>query len=177
MERGNVRSCAYCAQDKAWINTGKKLKDGSKIYVDENEARWSGRRCPDCERSRVYAAVRCDGFERDLIVRQLEESGFEIQSRTLPLKATKDGKTYTVGVKRACTTDGKILLEQPLEPGTELVALLFESVRIFTPDQIERMQPSLDVRSGPPQRRTGKGASGSQMVELSSDLLSATPEI
>src|SRR5688572_14748164 len=94
MEHGSIRACGYCKQDKAWINSGKKLKDGSKVYVDENGLRWSGRRCPECERSRVYAAVRCDSFERDIIIRQFEENGFSIESRTLPLKVKKDGQTF-----------------------------------------------------------------------------------
>lgn len=146
MEAGNVRSCAYCKKDKVWLHSGKKLKDGSKVYVDEHAARWSGRRCPDCERSRVYAAVRCDSFERDIILKQLEESGFEVTSRTLPLKATKDGRTYTVGVKRAFTEQGRIVLETPVEAGQELVALVFESVRILTTDQLERLGGAVSVR-------------------------------
>lgn len=146
MQAGNVRTCAYCKQDKAWLHSGKKLKDGSKVYVDEHEARWSGRRCPDCERSRVYAAVRCDSFERDIILKQLEESGYEVSSRTLPIKATKDGITYTLGVKRACTENGRIVLETPVEPGQELVALVFESVRILTTEQLERLGGAVLVR-------------------------------
>ena len=146
MQAGNVRTCAYCKKDRAWLNSGKKLKDGSKVYIDEHEARWSGRRCPDCERSRVYAAVRCDSFERDIILRQLEDSGFEVTSRTLPIKATKDGVTYTVGIKRACTENGRIILETPVEPGQELVALVFESVRILTTDQLSRLGGAVSVR-------------------------------
>lgn len=143
MEQGSVRTCTYCKQDKAWIWSGKKLKDGSKVYVDAGGLRWSGRRCPECERSRVYAAVRCDSFERDIIIKQFEENGFEIQSRTLPLKVAKDGQTFTVGIKRAFTEGGKIVLETPVEPGHDIVALVFESVRICTTNQLERLAPNL----------------------------------
>lgn len=143
MEEGTVRACAYCKQDKAWVFSGKKLKDGSKIYTDGEGQRWSGRRCPECERSRVYAAVRCDSFERDIIIRQFEESGFEIESKTLPLKVRKDGKSYAVGIKRAYTSEGKIVLETPVDPGADIVALVFESVRICTTNQLERLSPSL----------------------------------
>jgi hypothetical protein len=143
MEQGNVRTCAYCKQDKAWVYCGKKLKDGSKVYVDEDGQRWSGRRCPTCERSRVYAAVRCDSFERDIIVRQFEEAGYEVRSKTLPLKVVKDGQEYSVGIKRAYTSDGKIVLETPVEPGADIVALVFESVRICTAPQLERLAPNL----------------------------------
>jgi hypothetical protein len=143
MEQGNIRACSYCKQDKAWIFSGKKLKDGSKIYVDEDQQRWSGRRCPECERSRVYAAVRCDSFERDIIIRQFEESGFEIESKTLPLKVKKDGRSYAVGIKRAYTSEGKIVLETPVDPGSDIVALVFESVRICTTGQLEKLSPNL----------------------------------
>ena len=143
MEQGSIRSCGYCKQDKAWINSGKKLKDGSKVFVDENGLRWSGRRCPTCERSRVYAAVRCDSFERDIIIRQFEENGFAIESRTLPLKVSKDGQTFSVGIKRAFTDAGRIVLETPVEPGHDMVALVFESVRICTTNQLERLAPNL----------------------------------
>ena len=147
MEQPITRHCHYCRDIKPWIWSGKKLRDGSRIYIDDHGRRWSGRRCPDCERSRVYAAVRCDSFERDIIIKQFEQNGFNIVSKTLPLKVEKDGKTYTVGIKRAFTEDGKIVLETPMEKGPELVALVFESVRICTTDQIGRLQPSLGIYS------------------------------
>lgn len=139
MESGSMRVCAYCQAEKPWIWTGKRLRDGSKIYADDAGTRWAGRRCPACERSRVYAAVRCDGFERDIITKQLASAGFVVTSRTLPLKATKDGKEYTIGVKRACTEGGKIVLETPLDQGCDLVALVFESVRLATTEQLAKM--------------------------------------
>jgi hypothetical protein len=142
---GVARSCAYCKEDKPWLFSGKKLKDGSKIYVDEKGQRWAGRRCPECERSRVYAAVRCDGFDRDIILRQFTDAGYTITSRTLPLKVTKDGETFTVVIKRAYAEGGKVVLETPVEPGHDLVALVFESVRICTTQQLERMTPNLGV--------------------------------
>jgi hypothetical protein len=143
MEQGTSRACAYCKQEKAWIWSGKKLKDGSKIYTDENDMRWSGRRCPECERARVYAAVRCDGFERDIVLKQFEDSGYTVVSRSLPLKVAKDGKTFTVGIKRALAEQGKIVLETPVDPGSDVVALVFESVRICTPDQLARLQSNV----------------------------------
>lgn len=146
MEHGTLRVCMYCRQDKPWMWSGKKLKDGSKIYTDANGARWSGRRCPDCERVRVQAAVRCDSFERDIIVRQLQDHGYEVASRTLPLKVSKDGQSHSVGIKRAFAHDGKIVLETPIEPGDDLIALVFESVRVFTAEQVQRLGSNLSVR-------------------------------
>jgi hypothetical protein len=143
-DTGHVRSCSYCKQEKPWINSGKKLKDGSKIYVDDAGARWSGRRCPSCERNRVYAAVRCDSFERDAIIRQLETQGYTLKSRTLPLKVEKDGKTYTVGIRRAFTDGNKIVLESAADPGSDLMALVFESLRLCSLEQMERLAPNID---------------------------------
>jgi len=150
MEQGTMRVCAYCRQEKAWMWNGKRLKDGSKIYVDDKTQRWSGRRCPACERSRVQAAVRCDGFERDIIVRQFESVGYTVLSRALPMKVQKDGKTFTVGVKRAFTANGKVVLEEPVEPGHDLVALVFESVRILPADQAAQLDPHVKLTSGAP---------------------------
>ena len=69
-----TRLCVYCESDKPWIFSGKRLKDGSKVYTNEYAVRWAGRRCPDCERQRVQAAVKCDSFERDRIIKSFEDS-------------------------------------------------------------------------------------------------------
>ena len=153
----NTRNCAYCQSEKVWQWSGKKLKDGSKIYVDGSGSRWSGRRCPDCERERVHAAVRCDSFERDVIIRQFEAGGYVVKSKTLPLKVEKDGETYTVGIKRAYTDGSKIVLETPVDDGPDIYALVFESVRICTADQLDRLTPNLGVYKDTPRKsRTSK---------------------
>ena len=48
-------------------------------------------------------------------------------------------------VKRAFTDEGKIILETPMENGPDMVALVFESVRICTSDQLGRIGPKLSV--------------------------------
>ncbi len=149
MEQSSTRQCHYCKKTQSWIWSGKKLKDGSRIYVDEDARRWSGRRCPACERSRVYAAVRCDSFERDIIIRQFKKSGFDVKSKTLPLKVAKDGQTYTVGIKRAFTDEGKIILETPMDKNSDIIALVFESVRICTSDQLGQVNPNVGVYAEP----------------------------
>ena len=58
----NTRLCIYCNSTKQWIWSGKTLKDGSKIYTDSSGSRWAGRRCADCEKQRVQAAIKCDAF-------------------------------------------------------------------------------------------------------------------
>lgn len=142
-----IRFCNYCKHEKPWVWTGKKLKDGSRIYVDASNARWAGKRCPDCEKQRVQAAVKCDSFERELILKQLEERGFAVVSKTLPLKVSREGRTYTLNIKRAFTMDGRIIVEglpeNNLEEGRDLVVLLFESVRICSPDQIRVGAPGI----------------------------------
>jgi len=133
------RVCSYCNTEKTWNWNGRKLKDGSRIYVDASGSRWAGRRCPDCERARVYAAVRCDSFDRDIIVRQLEEKGFVVNTRSLPLTATRDGKNFRVAVKRAWAHGSGIVIESPPESSADIVALIFESVRLVTPEQLAKI--------------------------------------
>ena len=148
------RLCIYCKIEKPWIFSGKKLKDGSKIYTNEFAVRWAGRRCPDCERTRVHAAVRCDSFERDLIIKQLEQSGFAVQSKTLPLKAEKNGKVYSVGIRHAHAENGGLTLNKPPKEQADIYALVFSSVRVCTADQLANLEPSAKVykpgRKSPP---------------------------
>lgn len=140
-----TRLCIYCKIEKPWIFSGKKLKDGSKIYTNEFAVRWAGRRCPDCERARVHAAVRCDSFERDLIIKQLEQSGFVVQSKTLPIKAEKNGKAYSVGIRHAHAECGGLTLNKPPKEEADIYALVFSSVRICTSSQLSNLEPSAKV--------------------------------
>lgn len=143
------RLCPYCEQEKPWIFSGKKLKDGSKIYTDAFSCRWAGKRCPDCERHRVHAAVKCDSFTRDLVVQQLEEAGYTIACKTLPLIASKDGKTYTVGIRQAHAGPGKVLLDRAPKEAADVYALVFTSVRILTAAQIRSLEPAALPYPGP----------------------------
>jgi hypothetical protein len=143
-----TRICGYCQQEKSWVWNQQKLKDGSRIYANAEGKRWAGRRCPDCERSRVQAAVRCDSFERDIIVRQLEDSGYTIVSSTLPIKVKMGEEILTVGIKRAFTHLGRITIESSVDPDAQIFALVFESVRICTADQMERLSPQLGIYAG-----------------------------
>jgi hypothetical protein len=113
------------------------MKDGSKVYTDERGHRWAGRRCPVCEKSRVAAAVRHDSFDREMIFQQLGDKGFKVKSKTHPVTVEKDGQVYQVGIRRARTVDGSILIESPADVRDDIVALVFESVRLCTPEQIK----------------------------------------
>jgi hypothetical protein len=137
MEGLKTRTCGYCFAERVWNWTGQKMKDGSKVYTDENGHRWAGRRCPICEKSRVAAAVRHDSFDREMIFQQLMEKGFQIKSKTHPVTVEKDGQTLQVGIRRARTVDGSILIESPADARDDIVALVFESVRLCTPEQIK----------------------------------------
>lgn len=135
------RLCCYCHQYKPWLWSDRKLRDGSKLYVDEKNARWAGKRCPDCERKRVRAALKCTGFERDLIFNELRKQGFEILSSTFPLKVSKDGRIFSVGVRYATAKSGQILLEDDgLQNSSDFYVLLFASARTITKEQMGKLQ-------------------------------------
>ena len=134
-----ARNCAYCHTSHAWIWGGQKLKDGSKVYLDNAGHRWAGRRCPVCEKSRVSSAIRHDAFDRDMIFEQLVERGFEVKSKTHPVTVEKLGQTYQVGIRRARMDGANIVVESPADSRDDIVALLFESVRLVAPDQLKKM--------------------------------------
>ena len=139
--------CFYCRKTKKKILTDKKLKDGSRVYVDLQGRKWSGRRCPDCERARVKAAVRCDRFERDHIFFQLEKAGYRILTRTLPFRVEKDGQDFKVGIRRAIAHEGKILVDESLENDADIYVLLFESIRLLSKDQVHSISEKIQTGS------------------------------
>lgn len=145
MLENKERLCVYCDKPKIWNWNGKKLKDGSKIFVDAQQKRWAGKRCPDCERGRVNAAIRCDSFEKNIIISQLIAAGYQIISKTLPLKVKRGGEILTVGVKRAYTENGQIVLESQTSENEDLYALVFESVRICDVTQMNRLAPNISI--------------------------------
>ncbi len=134
-----LKICTYCEQEKVRIWCGAKLKDGSKVFIDHKHQRWAGRRCPDCEKSRVQTAVKCDRFAKANILRELESKGFEVISSAVPIKVRKDQVEFTVGMRRAFMDGGNIILDSETETGVDMVALVFETVRLATPEQISAM--------------------------------------
>jgi hypothetical protein len=139
-----VRFCIYCEHEKPWIWNGQKLKDGSKVYTNQSLCRWAGRRCPDCEKQRVQAALKCGGFEKDLILYELKKAGFKILSTQMPIRVEKDGKSLTVGVKKAFTREGKIVIESN-EEGADVEVFIFQSVRIIPAQKLENLKNNMDV--------------------------------
>ena len=141
-----TRLCTYCQVEKPWVFSGKKLRDGSKIYTNEFALRWAGRRCPDCERMRVKAAVKCDSFERDIIIKQLKQAGYKVNSKVLPIEAEKNGQVYSVGIRHAHAHDGNIILNKASSSDkADIYALVFSSVRICSSEQLENLEGKVDI--------------------------------
>lgn len=55
-KEANVTECATCKQKKMRIVVGYWGKN--KKYVDENNALWNFKQCPDCNRDRVKNRMR-----------------------------------------------------------------------------------------------------------------------
>ena len=164
-----LKVCTYCDQEKVRIWCGAKLKDGSKVFIDHKQQRWAGRRCPDCEKSRVQTAVKCDRFAKANIMRELESKGFEIISSAVPIKVRKDEIEFTVGMRRAFMEGGEIVLENEMETGVDMVALVFETVRLATPEQISAM-PNVRVVGGSQTGQLPEDTIVSRPASLSSSL-------
>ena len=146
--RGGQRHCIYCKTDQTWVFSGLKLKDGSKVYFDENGARWAGKRCPKCEKKRVQAAVKYDQFERNNIVEELEKTGYSVLNTTSPLQIQKDGIKQTVAIRRAYTKeDGTIVVESASknEQNTDMTALLFQTVKLCSQEMMMRLEDKFEV--------------------------------
>lgn len=145
-QSSSVRQCSYCQKLKAFVLTDFRLKDGSKVYVNHCGKRWSGKRCPDCERKRVKQSLRCDPFEKAHILNQLEKDGYQVIDKRLPFKVkNRLGEYLTVGIRRAITENGKILVEEEIAENADLYILLFESIRIVERHKLENMKEKLIV--------------------------------
>ena len=138
----NQRLCCYCHQYKTWLWFGKRLKDGSKIYVDSESSRWAGKRCPDCERKRIRAALKCSLLEKELVFAELKNQGFEILSSSFPVKVSKDGQTMTAGIRYATTKEGQIFVEDS-SINADFFVLLFQSARVVTKQSLQKLQASV----------------------------------
>ena len=135
------QKCVYCNRDKIRIWSGKQLKDGSKIYIDDSGKRWAGRRCPACEKKRVKFAIKLDTFKKKLIAEDLKAQGYKLKSFTYPLTAEKGGLVFSLGVQEASVKNGKIVLENELNNSYDLYVLLFQTARVCTPEVIQNSTP------------------------------------
>lgn len=134
-----MRVCDYCQQPKSWLWSGKRLKDGSKVYLDAQGRRWSGRRCAECEKQRVQTAIRFNSFDRTTITKKLEDEGYKVIHFSNPMLVEKDGKTAQVNLHKACINDDSIALERPLDQNDSPCLLVFTSSRLFTRDELTKL--------------------------------------
>lgn len=133
-----IRRCRYCDQEKSWIFFGQKMKDGTKIYKNEKGLRWSGRRCPDCERQRVQAALKSTYFDRGLIKLKLEQEGYEVLDlkSDIILVRQPDGQIKKIALRTVgASSDGLLLsagskLNEPED--VDFYAVLFSSVKLVS---------------------------------------------
>lgn len=135
-----TRMCAYCHEDKPWIFGDRRLKDGTKIYTNEKGIRWSGRRCPDCERLRVQAALKSTGFDQSQVEKKLRADGYVVvDARTNPVKVkTPSGVCQSVGICHATATDEGIILHQSeVEGEVDLYAVVFSSVKLLSEREMQ----------------------------------------
>ena len=135
-----VRQCVYCQRLVVWRWHGQRLKDGSKIHLDEQGRRWAGRRCASCEKKRVQTAIRFNRFDRMLVTKELAARGYHIKKFANPIVAEANGKTCYIPVRKACTDGRAITIEEPLpQDEAESCVLLFSSSRVFSRAQIQQM--------------------------------------
>lgn len=137
----STRKCGYCLTERRWTWTGERLRDGSKIFVDDLQRRWAGKRCPICERRRVQATIECPSFEKFHVTKALAEAGYEVRNQTPPLQAHRDGVAYPVVIRHATLEQGKVVLESPLpEAEDQVCVLVFQSVRVVPAKQMSNLR-------------------------------------
>ena len=137
------RICDYCQKSVAWRWSGKRLKDGSRIYLDDKGRRWAGKRCAACEKARVQTAIRFNRFDRIAITKKLEEAGYKIKKFSNPvIVEEEEGKIKHISLRKAYIDETGINLEQPLDEQVESYLLVFTSSRIFTKEQLSDLSVS-----------------------------------
>lgn len=143
------RLCPYCLMEEDWILSDLRLKDGTKVYINEEGDRWAGRRCPGCEKKRVKQAITFDDFDRSNICEQLQKSGYEVLNKTLPLKVRQGCQIFAVEIRRGYIKDGRIIMDRPRENPDAILVILFREVRILGVDQIDRLHAHLEIHHPP----------------------------
>ena len=152
----STRKCSYCLTEKPWIWQGKRLRDGSRIFVDTTGKRWAGKRCPTCEGKRVRATIYCPNFEKENIIRALEEEGYDIISKTPPLQVRRGDEVRDVAIRHATLEGGAMRIDTGEEEeikNNPLCVLVFQSIRVLPPGQLEKLGLKENLTSanmGPP---------------------------
>lgn len=145
MSQPRTRICSYCHEERSWLWNGNVLKDGTKIYTDEHEKRWAGRRCPPCERRRVAKALRTDKLEKEVISNSLKKHGFEFEN----IDQVKMGeKLNNLEVRHAYAQDGQVVLEKGLDPDSDnLYAVVFYTVRLLDNEGMRKLSEGATITS------------------------------
>ena len=136
----DMRLCEYCRRDIAWLWSGKRQRDGTKIYLDHQGRRWSGKRCAECEKVRVQTAARFSRFDRISITNRLRQEGYRVVKFSNPIVVRKkDGSIKRIALRKALINGSKIALEEPLDTCADSCMLVFSYSRIFTKEQLSSM--------------------------------------
>lgn len=152
-----MRECGYCLIKKDFIFSGKRMSDGSKLYTDTSGSRWSGKRCPECERNRVQAAIKFDAFDKNLLIHQIESQGYKVLSFKDIITAEKNGSKFTFCARRGATTkEGQIVLDAVTTQETDFTIILFQSTRICSKEQMQKLIPSAQNFTHTPNPRPRK---------------------
>ena len=139
MKSKNQRQCFYCKKLKTWLWNDKRLKDGTKIYTNERNQRWAGKRCPSCEKERVKKAQKFTLLEKQTIMDSLIADGFKIKSPLYPIIASKQGKEYKIGIKRVIMgkTDG---IQDGEDNNIDIFALIYSQVGFCNKHKLSEFQ-------------------------------------
>ncbi len=148
-DKKNYLICCYCNKQKMKHWSGKKLKDGSKIYIDENKKRWAGKRCPDCEKKRIKNALKFNPQEKKTAIDLLKEKNYRIISSQIPLKVEKNQIIYNVEILQAYFDSGNIVLNHnsPDSKDRTIYILLFNSARLFEGNQFQSLMNSQQIKN------------------------------
>jgi hypothetical protein len=106
-----------------------------------------------------------------MIFKQLTDRGFQIKSKTHPVTVEKDGQTLQVGIRRARMDGSNIVVESGADSQDDIVALVFESVRLITPEQLQTMTVYSDP-SAVEKSATDASLTGSVGSEIRSESIS-----
>ena len=143
MSKETERKCLYCQKTRSWIWSGRKLKDGSKVYYDKENRRWGGKRCPTCEKNRIKTSLKYDKFKKEAVKEELQKKGFKLKEGTFSFLVEKDQQEYTVRMLQAGISEGQVLIDKDYDKSScDLFALIFQTVRIVSKEQIEAIVSS-----------------------------------
>ena len=136
----STRLCPYCQKEKTWVFSGKKLKDGSKIYLDQDQKKWSGKRCADCERNRVKTALKYNPQQKKYMTERLKTFGYHIINEGYPFEVEKDGQSYKMGILQGVADGSSLEINDRDQTECDLYLVIFNSLRVLSPAKVKSLQ-------------------------------------